>query len=289
MTQHDTLKRELIEFMRGLTIIDTHEHLMAEIDHLATEFTFYDLLVPYVQFDLMSAGMPKEWLWRRPADDKEAQEYWKTIGPLWREVRGGAYARVLRRALKEFWDFDDLTDANWRDVGRAMNETNTPGLYERILVKRCGIRWYLNQNQPNVYTDPKYAFERRHAKGYAPLVSWAAPETVRAFINERSGDATLEDYVEHVLEAVAEARRKGAVLTKFCGSFAFYKPHNHEAAQAEWEQFRRDPEFADLADIRPWLAISIKSTKSIITKTKKLIIKACLKTPNTAISYASYR
>jgi hypothetical protein len=29
-------------------------------------------------------------------------------------------------------------------------------------------------------------------------------------------------------------------------------------------------------DIRPLLAISIKSTKSIITKTKKLIIKACL-------------
>jgi hypothetical protein len=87
-------KETLRAYLDGIDIIDTHEHLCTEAHHLTEDYNFFHLLIPYVMFDLHGAGMPCEWLWHPPKSPAQTDEYWKVIGPLWRYVRHGAYARL---------------------------------------------------------------------------------------------------------------------------------------------------------------------------------------------------
>ncbi len=139
--------------MSTLDIIDTHEHLSTEKQHLTNYYTFYNWFIPYVQYDLMSAGMPAENLWRAPDSDSMTLAYWKQIKPLWEYVKHGSYAEPVLMALKEFYGMDDITDENYMKLGEKMRATRYPGRYKEILQDRCHIRYILNQ--ANIYGYPE--------------------------------------------------------------------------------------------------------------------------------------
>ena len=147
MSKFESIREDLLSRMSNMKVIDTHDHLTPESAHLKMKFNFFHLFIPYVQFDLMSAGMPGEWLWRAPEKDEDIDRYWKAISPLWKYVKHGSYARPVIMALKEFWDVDDIDDGNYREIGDKLNVSNKPGLYGRIFTDRCKVEWILNQSE----------------------------------------------------------------------------------------------------------------------------------------------
>lgn len=130
----------LFEWCQDKPVIDTHEHIpVAEEYYNNTSMTFGQLFNPYVSNDLKSAGMPfprDQW----PAFHAITDD-WAAFAPYWESVRHTSYARPIRIALQHYFDVEDFTEQNYRDIVERINANNTPGIYDRILGKDCHIEW----------------------------------------------------------------------------------------------------------------------------------------------------
>lgn len=202
------IKDILMDYMSNLTIIDTHEHFSQEKTHMKNDYNFYYLFMPYIQYDLLGAGMPKKWIWRAPQSDREIDKYWKVISPLWKYVKNGSYARPLLRAMKKFWNIEDITDENYREVGNIMNGTRKEGYYNDILMKECNIKYILNQIglADTGYDYMKGAFQGSEHGRYGELTK---------YLDSQSGNVTIDDYCEYVIQKLKTAVKEGAVLSKY--------------------------------------------------------------------------
>jgi predicted TIM-barrel fold metal-dependent hydrolase len=245
LTDPEVIKTELIRYMSTLDIIDAHEHLCTEKQHLTNYYTFYNWFIPYVQYDLMSAGMPAENLWRAPDSDKMTIEYWKEIKPLWEYVKYGSYAEPVLMALKEFYGMDDITDENYMKLGEKMRATRYPGRYQEILQDRCHIKYMLNQ--ANIYGYPEGDF----MKGSIILVNIVTTAGLQKY-KRAHPQATIDEYLTYMQEEIRKARLAGSVLAKFDAS-CFVFPPNREKAEAAFRNFDTTSVFLNQSDLGGFL------------------------------------
>ncbi len=241
----EALKTELIHYMSTLEIIDAHEHLSTEKQHLTNYYTFYNWFIPYVQYDLMSAGMPAENLWRAPDSDTMTTAYWREIKPLWQYVKYGSYAEPVMMALKEFYGMDDITDENFMKLGEKMRATRYPGRYQEILKDRCHIKYILNQ--ANIYGYP----EGDLMKGSIFLLSIVTTEGIQKY-RRANPQATIDEYLAYMQEEIHKARLAGSVLAKFDAS-CFIFPPDREKAEAAFKNFDSTSVFVNQSDLAGYL------------------------------------
>jgi predicted TIM-barrel fold metal-dependent hydrolase len=215
-------RERLLEFLSQQDVVDAHEHFAPEEAHRNIDFTFFHWMMPYIQYDLVSVGMPKEFLWKAPATPEEVDARWRAVAPLWPLVKHGSYARPMRMALQEFYGYDDLTEANYRELGERMKATRYPGRYKEVLEDRCRIRYMLNQvGQTH--------FPGKWMKGaYQAVIKIQGPD-LRAFLSAHP-DAAMEDYLASVKEEIRAAAAEGAVLVKYDASSFLRKPDREKAA-----------------------------------------------------------
>ncbi len=221
----EAVKAELLRYMSTLDLIDAHEHFCSEEQHLTNFYTFYSWFIPYVQYDLMSAGMPAENIWRAPDSDAMTIEYWKQIKPLWECVKYGSYAEPVLMALKEFYGMDDITEENYMQLGEKMRATRYPGRYKEILQDRCHIKYMLNQ--ANIYGYPEGDF----MKGSISLVNTVTTTGLRKYKKDHPR-ATIDDYLNSMQEEFNIARRNGSILAKFDASCFISVPDRRKAEEA---------------------------------------------------------
>ncbi|MDC7234396.1 MAG: amidohydrolase family protein [Spirochaetales bacterium] len=221
------MKSQLLSEIREMRIIDAHEHLQTWENHKKRFFSFFDLLVPYAQFDLWSAGMPAEMLWNSPSNNEEARKYWEIIRPLWPAVNQGAYARIARRVLQEFYGIDDLNDGTWEKAGELLTRDNTKSQYYKTLKEKCRIDCILNQIGRSSFDDPFM----RGAIGI-PL-EYAEPGAVKNVLDRIDPERhfTLDDYTDYVCRQVREAHKEGAVLVKLGAVIMTVSPDRKAAEQ----------------------------------------------------------
>ena len=231
----EKIYRELYDYMTALPKVDTHEHLNQEDVHCATDYNFFYWFIPYVQFDLMAAGMPAEYVWRVPNTDSLTRVYWNGIAPVWNYVKHGAYAHTVLMALKEFYSIDDITPENYMEIGRKMNETRYPGRFKEILQDRCNIKYILNQN--GRFSHPDYPY----MKGSLILVNIVVTDELRKY-KVRNPNHTVHDYLAYMREMFAQAKNEGAVLAKFDAS-CFVSLPDREAAEREFAAFGPQSQF----------------------------------------------
>ncbi len=132
--------KELFSELAGISLIDTHEHIPPENTELETERDIFDLFVPYVCDQFLSAGLkPDEW---EKAMDKglEFEHRWKIIEPLIPFVRKTTYfeavERVLRRLEREAGMApavpDSLSLETAHKFSKMLSEKRAPGYYEKL-------------------------------------------------------------------------------------------------------------------------------------------------------------
>jgi len=222
----ETVKRDLKSYLDQLEIIDTHEHFTPEKYHLTNQYNFYNWFMPYIQFDLVSAGMPNKYLWNPPSTDDAVKECWKDIAPLWQYVKQGSYARPFLMALKEFYGMDDITEENYILLGERMNETRYEGRYKEILYERCHIKYILNQCGAT-------SFEDCYMKGAYQVVNKIQLNDIISF-QEKNPTAGVDDYAENLRSEILQAKKDGAVLVKFDSS-CFMSVLDKDQAAIEYE------------------------------------------------------
>lgn len=141
----ETTAAKLIEYMKDIKIIDTHEHLSNESERLKEIVDFSKIFSDYTECDLISAGM------RKPdyADFKgcglDVETKWKIFGPYYEKIKNGSYARAARISAGKFYGIDDLRcleDAV--ALTGKIQQANKPGLYRKVLNEACNIKIVVN-------------------------------------------------------------------------------------------------------------------------------------------------
>ena len=136
---------QLIEEMRQIPVIDTHEHLPPENDMVSRRADVFTRL--YCHYSITSAitsGLKIEQMELHdtgiPLDER-----WHRFRPCLDAIRDTGYARAAQAAARELYGIADINDDTYVEISERLQEGNTPGLYQRILGEKCGAEVVLNQ------------------------------------------------------------------------------------------------------------------------------------------------
>jgi len=178
---------QLIEAMRRMPVIDTHEHLPPENDMVSRQadvftrlYCHYSITIAITsglkiqQMELHDTGVPLDERWRR-------------FRPCLAAIRDTGYARAAQAAVRELYGIEDINDDTYVEISRRLQEGNTPGLYQRILGEKCGAKVVLNQSD---WTHP---LVRRNTTEFEEITHATAESLVAFYQRAAEEDGPIPD------------------------------------------------------------------------------------------------
>jgi len=215
--------------IRDLAVIDAHEHLVPEARRLERRVDFSILFAHYTRADFLSAGMPAE-IYQHMIDDGtlSVDEKWKAFSQFYPMIKHGSYARPAQIWLRDVLGLDDLAEGNYREASERIQADNTPGLYDRVLRRRCKIRCAIVDN-----LDHYAEYDMDLLRPLWRLTHYATRDGVRRCAEEAGGNPapTLSDYLDWVEAEGERHRRLGMAAVKIV-SYPFVKPERGRAEAA---------------------------------------------------------
>ncbi len=194
--------------MEGIEIIDAHEHLPDEKVRLEKPADVFTLFSHYTRLDLVRAGMSQqdyEGLFDRGTP---LEVRWKRFAPFWERIRWTCFSRPALIAAEKFYGFDDINDTTYQGISAAIQQANTPGIYQRVLRQACNIRTCLT----NAYaTDVRC--DLLIPVLWPPLMydvkTWE--DLCCPVFDRQARVSSLEDYLEASRRYVLRVKAEGAV------------------------------------------------------------------------------
>ena len=235
MKQNKTAEKILSE-LQGIPVIDTHEHLLPPEFHTSMRYCFFNLMIPYAQFDLVSAGMSPAFMWKNTLDEREEEECYAQFRKYWKYVKHGGYGTHVRRVLRENLGLDDITDDNYKQIGELLNATRTEGHYAQVLREECNIEYILNQ--AGDYHG--YSKEDSYFIPHADMLKNGVVEDVKELLSQKSAP-TIEDHIELLHSRMVAGKNYGAKLVKYDASCFLHK-EDYREAKRQFEALRRGEE-----------------------------------------------
>jgi uncharacterized protein len=154
-----SLRDRLRKVIDGMSIVDTHEHIISEPERYSTPIDFFMLVGQYVMNDVVSAGLSRPVRTRIENPNTPLAERWQLFEPFWKHARYTGYSQALRIAIRDIYGFPEITGATLPRINEAMHNKNKPGFYADILKKRCRTLYSIVDDYWNATPaklDPEY-------------------------------------------------------------------------------------------------------------------------------------
>ena len=230
MASQQTNYERLMEFMAGVQVVDTHEHLPTEEDRVSKKVDFSLMFSQYCRGDLISAGMLNADAETFLNEKTPVDEKWKMFEPYYPRIQDGCYCRAAHIAMEKFYGLSRITSlADAELVTERIQKANKKGLYRKVLRDTCGIRLSLNFSEGKY--DPDLIALVQFVTAYAEV----GKGTIRG-LEDQTGlsCATLNGYVEAVRKVVSRRKEEGIKGLKF--HFAYmrdlhFAPRTHAEAE----------------------------------------------------------
>lgn len=226
------LYQSLYEELCATPTIDAHEHLPPEADALAGPVDFYTLFEHYCQADLVAAGATADDMAYWQDRGNPLAERWQRFAPFFEAIRTGSYARSALIAMRDLLQVPDLNDDTYEAVGAALAAMNKPGLYDAVLLGRCGIRACIQCWRYGEAGQPPYF---RHLAPSPELVDIRDGATIDT-LQQRYGHSihSLDDLLDLQTVVVEKWRADPLVVGiksahAYGRSIAFARRSHHEA------------------------------------------------------------
>ena len=203
----------LHEYVSGLEIIDTHEHLPGhEEQRSRTNDVLSEYLIHYFSCDLVSAGLRPEQLEVARDASKPLADRWKLVEPFWNAARNTGYGRSLDIAARDLYGFDRIDRETIAPLNAAFAAFRAEGnTYQKVLKERCRIR--LSINDAGLTHDPRFFRPTVRLDDFVMVANmghlWA--------LEKRSGLGaihTLDDLLDACERTLDDALGHGAVCLK---------------------------------------------------------------------------
>ncbi|MEI6512543.1 MAG: amidohydrolase family protein, partial [bacterium] len=234
----ETIKQNLLKEIEQIPVIDCHEHLPTEEEHLSMTLDLFSLFLSYTLLDLRQAGMSEEDTQSLFNKNLPLESRWELFEPYWNQVRYGSYAQAVLITVKKFWGIEDINRNTYQTLSEAIANSNTPGIYDRVLKDACNIKTCLTQCGK---TDTGTAL-------LTPVI-WIpdcdTEGTIRFLDFEPSTRLeSLDDYVDAVCNYIRRVKSEGAVGLK-CFGQEFTAP-DKKAASEIFKHFHDNEDFSPL-------------------------------------------
>lgn len=236
---------ELLEYISGLTIVDTHEHL----PHRETaRHTPTDVLQEYLRIyfgrDLLSAGLPPADYAKVMESSLSIEEKWRLVEPYWASVRHTGYGQALDLSVRELYGIEEINGDTIVRLDNAFQASLQPGHFRRVLQEKSRIRVGLLDS--HLDCDPEFF------RSVIRLDHFILPQYGHqiAEIEANTGITItgLDDWLAACESSLENALKKGAVALKSGLAYQrslFYEPTTYSAAQADFIELIRQKRSPD--------------------------------------------
>ena len=131
---------KLREFVFGLTIMDTHEHLPSreELRDRDTD-VLKEYLAHYFNRDLLSAGLPRADYDTIMTARLPIREKWALVEPYWEACRYTGYGRALDISVRELYGIARHFRGTIEPLNERFLASLRPGHFRRVLQDLCRI------------------------------------------------------------------------------------------------------------------------------------------------------
>lgn len=202
---------KILKEIENIEVIDTHEHMLPPKYHKDSNYSFWNLMIPYVQFDLVNAGMCSKFMWQNNLNQNEVDECFNEFIKFWKYVKYGGWGKHVLRVLSDSFGITDINSENYLKIGELLNQTKTKNHYRDIIKNKCNIKAVLNQCSDEIYEGDDDYF-----KGYADVLKNGIVNDIKLL--EISNNKSLDDLIELVSQRLYNAKARGAKFTKFDAS-----------------------------------------------------------------------
>ena len=139
----------LFEYVKGLEIIDTHEHLPAfeELRERDTDI-LKEYLTQYFNSDLISAGLSIADYEGVINNELPLMERWKLVEPYWEAARNTGYGRVLDISAKALYGIEKISGDSIEELNGKFLKSLEPGHFEKVLKEKSKIKISLLHDIP---------------------------------------------------------------------------------------------------------------------------------------------
>ncbi|MGM0365535.1 MAG: amidohydrolase family protein [Actinomycetota bacterium] len=131
---------EIFDYIKGLEIIDTHEHLPSR-ECLRDRDTdvLKEYLSHYFNRDLVSAGLPQSDYKKIVEEKLPITEKWKMVEEYWEASRYTGYSRVLDISAQGLYGIDRIDGSTIEELNSRFLKTLEPGHFKKVLKDKCRI------------------------------------------------------------------------------------------------------------------------------------------------------
>ncbi|HNR80644.1 MAG TPA: amidohydrolase, partial [Mesotoga infera] len=100
---------EILDYVRQIPVIDTHEHLVHSEDLLVgRDDVLQEFLIHYLSSDLISSGLDQEVLALTRDSERDLVQRWELVEPYWEFCRHTGYGRALDDSVREIYGIDGI-------------------------------------------------------------------------------------------------------------------------------------------------------------------------------------
>ena len=219
--KQNKLEQALLEQIKQIPVIDTHEHLPTEAERIKQPVDACYLINNYVGSDMVAnAGLEGV-----PGENDEIVNFkidletrWKKFKPYWEKLKFTGYGQSVRIVVRDLFGFNDLDDNSYQQVSEKMTEWNKPGIYKKIFREKCNIVKSINDTSTfppecGQNTNPELFVNLRRNIDLEELNCAQNLRNLQKHYNKNF--RSLKDFVDFLHWLVAEWKQEGAVGVKF--------------------------------------------------------------------------
>jgi len=227
----------LLEYIRTLTIIDTHEHLDPFEEKRPSETDFLqEYLRHYFNSDLVSSGLPLKDLDVVLDHSKPLMDRWRLVEPFWENARNTGYGRALDHSVRILYGIPGINSKTAEALDAAFQASLKPGHYRHVLKDICRIQTSIldaldhetRECDRELFSPLFMSDDWIHPQSFDFMTAWAEKHGIRLH--------RLEDWEDACTHAFEEAVGQGIVAVKCALAYerpiAFPRPHYADADAA---------------------------------------------------------
>ncbi len=149
----------LLDHIRSLKIIDTHEHLPFEADRPKEFDVLAEWLIHYFSCDLVSAGLSPKDLETARDSKKDIMRRWKLIEPYWHAAESTGYGRSLSLVARDIYGVDAINSKTIKTLDEAFKDARSRGgHYKKVLKEKSKIAISIRDSMPVPYKETRDPF-----------------------------------------------------------------------------------------------------------------------------------
>ncbi|NLC67233.1 MAG: amidohydrolase family protein [Clostridiaceae bacterium] len=246
----------ILDYVKTLEIIDTHEHLPGKEEYLDKNTDILkEYLIHYFSTDLLSSGLSRENYNFVVDASKPLIKRWEVVEKYWENARYTGYGRAIDLTVQELYGIERIDRSTIEKANELFLKGRSDSPYRRILKEKCKIRTCLADNM-DLESDRRY---------FTPVYKLDTHIFFRNIdqVRQLSGEAgvavtSFDDWLELAESMIERAISRG--ITVFKSGLAYERPIFYEKAnytQAE-EAFNKIFKYFHLPD---WASRELKIKK----------------------------